>query len=101
MLQLNSDFPDSIKAELRLNLTVGCTLLSGCSDEIQSLNYLESPICWEVQVSKNLDYVAEILGKVIYQQQSWMNDNSFVMRGFLLHLPFVTLTYNYLKYFVE
>ena len=84
-----------------LNLTVGCTLLSGCSDEIQSLNYLESPICWAVQVSKKLDYIAEILEKVVHQQQSWTNDSSFAMRGLLLRFLFVPFTCNYLNFFVE
>lgn len=72
-----------------LNLAVGCTLLSGCRGEIQWLNCLESPICWAAQVSKNLVYVAEILATVMYQQQSWKNDNSFVMRDLLLPFLFV------------
>lgn len=72
-----------------LNLAVGCTLLSGCSDEMQSLNYLESPICWAVQVSQTLDYRAKILVTVLSRQQSWMSDNSFVMRNLWLHFLFV------------
>lgn len=74
--------------------------LSGCSDEIQSLNYLESPISWAVRVSKKLDYIAEIPEKVIHQQQSWMNGNSFVMRDLLLHFLFSTFTCNDLNFFL-
>lgn len=90
MLQLNSDFliPSG------LNLTVGCILLSGCSGEMQSLNYLELPSCWAVFIRH--DYIAEILEKVIYLQQSWVHNNSFVMRGLLLHFLFVIFTCNYL-----
>lgn len=82
-----------------LNLTVGCTLLSGCNDEIQSLNYLESPSFWAVQVSIKHDYIAEILEKVIYQQQNWVHNTSFVMRGLLLHFLFVIFTCNYQNFF--
>lgn len=75
--------------------------LFGCSDEIQSLNYLESLISWAVWVSKKLDYIAETPEKVIHQQQSWMNDNSFVMRDLLLHFLFFTLTCNYLNFLLN
>lgn len=45
--------------------------------------------------------MAEILEKVIYQQQNWVHNNSFVMRGCLLHFLFVIFTCNYMIFLLN